>query len=760
MNAVEMLKGSTTGLSVATRERALLWAYAATIGLSAFLLFAVQPLFARLVLPKLGGAPAVWAVSMCFFQAVLLAGYCYAHLLNRFLTPPRAVLVHLGVLAIAFAALPVALPAAAAAPPEGSAYLWLIGILAAGVGLPFFAISANAPLLQSWFGRTGHPHAKDPYFLYGASNLGSLAALLLYPVLAEPLFGLAMQATLWTGGFLMLATAILGCGALMLTRGMEDVSAHARAAEHANGEAPALQQRLRWIALSFVPSGLLVAFTTHLTTDIASAPFLWVVPLALFLATFIVVFRDPPLVPVRALSMALPFIAAVAFLNLLIGRALLPFWAAGLVGFVTFLAISLACHRALYEQRPAAGRLTEFYLLMSLGGVLGGIFSAILAPHLFTSIFEFPLLIAAGLFVQPRLMSLRRWQRQGKLVAGIAAAGLAVLLAADVLVAQGVFPSGRMISFFVMLLALAGITLVRRRPLLQAALLLVMMAATVLPSDGGGVRHAERNFFGVLRVEDSATGDMRILMHGTTIHGAQRLLDDTGHPVTTPVPAIYYNPTGPMARSLALVEGPRRVGIVGLGAGSMACYAKASDTWRLFEIDPAVVTIARDPAHFTFLSRCLPQAPVIVGDARLTLASEPAQGFDFLLIDAFSSDSIPVHLMTTEALQLYMSKLAPGGVLALHITNRHLDLAPVLAASAASLPGVEGVLVRNRQDTPTLDVAGSVVVMLTRNPAALKRALAWPDAVPLAASGVAAWTDDYADILSALRRGGASNAIR
>ena len=283
-------------MTAAGQETFVLWTFALALCLSALLLFSVQPLFAKIVLPKLGGSPSVWAVSMCFFQAVLLAGYCYAHAINRFVAPRTAPLLHLFVIAAAFLALPIALPETWSEPPAGDAYFWLIGLLAVGVGLPFFAVSANAPLLQAWFVRTGHPAARDPYFLYGASNLGSLAALLAYPVLFEPFFGLDSQANLWTKGFLALGFMISACGLLMLSLGKFAQRAETSATSHdAVPEAlPTLHQRLAWIAYAFVPSGLLVAFTSYVTTDIASAPFLWVLPLAAFLLTFILVFKDKP----------------------------------------------------------------------------------------------------------------------------------------------------------------------------------------------------------------------------------------------------------------------------------------------------------------------------------------------------------------------------------------------------------------------------------------------------------------------------------
>lgn len=375
-------------LATARGQAAVLAIFTATLFLSALLLFSVQPMFAKMVLPQLGGSPSVWAVSTCFFQAVLLLGYCYAHVLNRFVAPHVAPLVHLAVLAIAYLAMPIGLPVGASEPPADGAYLWLIGILAAGVGLPFFAVSANAPLLQAWFSRTGNAHANDPYFLYGASNLGSLLALLSYPVVIEPVLGLSEQSSVWTIGFVMLATAIAVSGVVMIALGRE---ANTPAATVANAAAPlTLSQRARWVLFSAVPSGLLVAFTTHLSTDIAAAPFLWVVPLALFLLTFVLVFRETPVISHAILVRIQPLLISMTMLTL-IGTAF-DWWQSSLVAFSSFMVTTLVAHRALYEDRPAASHLTEFYLWMSLGGVIGGMFAAILAPQIFNATYELSLI--------------------------------------------------------------------------------------------------------------------------------------------------------------------------------------------------------------------------------------------------------------------------------------------------------------------------------------------------------------------------------
>jgi hypothetical protein len=752
MSAVSTAAARSGWRAVVRHQGVVLGVFTATIFLSALLLFSVQPMFARMVLPKLGGSPSVWAVSTCFFQAALLAGYLYAHVLNRRLGAGTALLVHLTVLAVAALALPIGLPAAAE-PPAGDAYLWLVGILAVGVGLPFFAVSANSPLLQAWFARSGHPQAEDPYFLYGASNVGSLLALLAYPIVIEPMLGLSIQGSVWTGGFALLAALIAGCGALMLA----NMPSHAAArADRSVSAPPVLAAKLMWIGLAFVPSALLVAFTTYVTTDIASAPFLWVLPLAIFLATFIVVFRDRPLIPHAALVSRLPMVVAAALFGMVAGD-LIGAWFAGAASFVAFVVASLVCHRELYERRPAAEHLTGFYLWMSLGGVLGGIFAALLAPQLFTSIFEFPLLLAIAILCRPQILDAGMSRTTWGEALRILAIGAAALFLCEVLARLGLTQAGGVLKPLLLGVLFAAVLLAHARPHVQVALVALMGLAQVLPTDAQSARHEVRSFFGLHRVLDNSAGDMRILVHGTTVHGAQRLKSADGKPLDQATPASYYHADGPMRRGLTLARGPEgrpvRGGVVGLGAGSFACYRQPGDSWTYYEIDPAVVAIARDPKLFGFLSQCNPSARIVLGDARLTVAKEPQAAFDYLLIDAFSSDAIPVHLLTAEALQLYLSKLAPDGLVALHVSNRHLDLPPIVAATMAGIPGLKGVVVHNIQSRASLDAASSVVVYLSRDEALLERALTYPDTKHLETRpGVAAWTDDYSDILTALLR--------
>jgi hypothetical protein len=727
--------------------------YAATIFLSAFLLFSVQPVFAKLVLPKLGGSPSVWAVSMCFFQAVLLAGYCYAHALNRFFSARTASAIHVTVLLLAMLALPFGLPSDAN-PPAGDAYLWLIGTLAAGVGIPFFAVSANAPLLQSWFARSGHPHAADPYFLYGASNFGSLLALLAYPVILEPAMGLSTQAHAWTASFALLTGLIALSASVMLV-----LTARAGTASNHAARAPARaltwQDRAVWVALALVPSGLLVAYTTHLTTDIASAPFLWVLPLAAFLATFIFVFRDRPLVPDAMVQAALaPFIALTLFQ---MSPSLSLMGAVNvLVSAVAFVLATLFCHRQLYLRRPPSEHLTEFYLWMSFGGVAGGMLASLVAPQVFTSVAEYPLFFAAAMACQPGVWRPMTAAQRNDL-AGFAFAALLPIAVVGVAMATiyPATPSKEMMALAATL-ACCFFYFDAKKSLLVCMCVIGVVA--ILPN-GMTSQVAARSFFGVVRVVNMLDGEFRVMIHGTTIHGAERVATAGGVAVKSAPGATYYHPAAPMTQGIEIARTAQAadskafsVGIVGLGVGSLSCYAKPGDAWRYYEIDPVVVSLAGDPKYFSFMTRCPPSRGVVLGDARLSMKAEAKGTFDYLVIDAFSSDSVPVHLMTREATELYLDRLKPGGLLAFHVSSRFMDLERVAADTAASIAGVHTAFVKSKVTSDSLDEASSDVVFVSRDKAIIDRVKAMPGTQTGPATAVTPWTDDYSDVLGSIRR--------
>jgi hypothetical protein len=733
--------------------------YAVTLFASALLLFVVQPMFAKMVLPRLGGSPSVWSVAMVFFQGALLLGYGYAHLLSRMLPPGRAALTHLIILAGAASTLPIGIAAGFDVPPASGAAFWLVGLFAASIGLPFVALSASAPLLQHWFAASGHRHAGNPYVLYAASNLGSFAALLAYPFVVEPLLPLREQARVWSIGFAALAMLVAVAGLLVARR----VTADARAATGADARPSALD-RLRWAALASVPSGLVIAVTSFVTTDIASAPFLWVFPLAMYLATFVAVFRDRPWFDHATMVGLAPIAVAPVAVTLL--GIVKPHWLAA-IGFnlLAFAVLTLVCHGELYRRRPPPTHLTEFYLWISAGGVIGGAFAGLVAPYVFSNIFEYPILIAAALLALPGMFAGGRsafLRQTGPVLA--AAAGIAVARTA---IGSELPDFVDIACKIVTVLLVAFIALRRKQPAVVFALVVFAFVFTGAWTPGLKRVEMTRSFFGVHQVIDTADGVYRVLMHGTTIHGAERLRGESGDELTgRPEPLTYYYFGGPISESIEgarAAHGLENVAVVGLGAGSLACHSKDPENWTFYEIDPEVVQIARDPRMFRFLSECAPSAPIVLGDARLTLAASRAR-YDLIILDAFSSDTIPVHLLTQEAFAIYLSRLAPHGVLVIHGSNRHLDLVSVVAA-AARAAGLVAFLKEEGKGEPVSASfkAGSTVMALARDPADLgdvPTRAGWGRLEPVAA--VSAWTDDYSNILGAMirRKFGSSDARR
>ncbi|WP_181704914.1 fused MFS/spermidine synthase [Chthonobacter rhizosphaerae] len=727
--------------------------FAATLFLSAFLLFSVQPMFAKLVLPRLGGSASVWSVAMVFFQAMLLAGYAFAHLLTSRFEPKVAVVAQLTVLAGCLTVLPVALPDGWGAPPESGTAFWLMGLFAAAVGLPFFAVAVNGPLLQAWFARTGHPHARDPYFLYGASNIGSFAALIAYPILVETTLGGHAQTLGWTGGFVLLAVMIAACGGAMLRSGPV---AHAIPVERElTGDVPSLGRRLQWIALAFVPSALLVAVTAHISTDIAAVPFLWVVPLALFLLTFVLTFRRNAAASHRRMLTLQP-IALGILVVVTWGGLQLPLPAGIAVHLAVFFITAMVCHGELVRRRPPPARLTEFYLLMSLGGVLGGGFATLAAPVLFSTVVEYPLLLVAGLLCRPGVWSGEpsAIRRDASLIAALALAlGLPAILRVPL---DGVTGA----PFAMIVAAAAGLSILARRNDRRFAGFMALVVAGALAYDPFFAKaESHRSFYGVHRVVDSPDGEHRLLMHGTTMHGVMRIRNADGSAFTgRPEPLAYYWDGSGIGQAISAVRAAHGgrlgdVAVVGLGSGGLACAAEPSERWRFLEIDPVVAAIARDPDRFRYLQACTPDAPVVIGDARLTMAADDGIRFDLVVVDAFSSDAIPVHLMTREAVRLFVGKTTERGAVVFHVSNRHMELTSVVAAAAAAegWVAVSGAVNEPKSGEPFR--LPTQVVVIARDAADLAGLAATPDFHPVRAGpAVSPWTDDFSNVLGAVWR--------
>jgi SAM-dependent methyltransferase len=724
--------------------------FGATLLLSAFLMFGLEPFVGRLVLPLLGGSPAVWNTCLLFFQGVLLAGYAWAHLGHRLGGEQHRTVLHVGLVFASLLLLPVRLTTRPIDPYHPIP--WLLQTLAVSVGVPFFVLASTTSLIQRWFSRSTHRGARDPYFLYAASNLGSLGGLLAYPALVERLLPLRAQAIGWSAGYALLALLTAVC-ALASWRAGATPELSSSADLGAADEAPAAPhprwvERLRWLLLAAAPSSLLLGLTTYLTTDIAAIPLLWVVPLAIYLLTFICTFVQPPVVPREFVVRWQPMLAVslIIFLfwgNIFAATALLPFH------LLAFFATALLCHGALAATRPSNTRLTEYYLWIAAGGVLGGLFNVLVAPIAFDSVLEYPLVLALACGIGAASGRPRGTWRD----LGIPLLACLLLLGARHLLSN-LSDRATDSSLLVQVVAALASCVVavacyrqRERPLVfSAALTILVLAGYAVEHASPGVLLLDRDFYGVRKVGLDSTGQVHILYNGSTKHGAQNL-----SPRLRTEPLSYYARSGPLGDVFAKLPGASRVnvGVVGLGTGAMAAYARPGERWTFYELDPEIERIARDPRYFTYLTDSPAQLRVVLGDGRLSLRREADGSFDLLVLDAFSSDAIPVHLLTREALGLYLSKLAPGGVLLCHLSNRYLDLGPVLA----SLTRDAGLVAWSRYSAGSRsDLADpSEWLVAARRPSdvgSLGRDHRWR---ALAPSGARVWTDEYSNVLAAMK---------
>ena len=751
--------------------------FAFTLFLSALLLFWVQPLVGKTVLPVLGGTPAVWNTCMLFFQCALLAGYAYVLASTRWLSRRAQVFLHVALLLAAVLSLPLAGGfAASGVGATDHPVAWLLKTLSLSVGLPFFALSASAPLLQKWFSQTRAASASDPYFLYAASNAGSLIALLGFPLLLEPGLTLGQQRRAWALAYFALLALVVACAAVALRA--RDATARDDAQDASDGATPAtssgatpeassthptLRRRLRWVLLAFVPSSLVLGVTTYITTDLAAVPLLWVIPLSLYMLSFVLVFARRQILPRSLVARLLPGAAVMLVLVYLSGAAQ-PVWFLILFHLLFLFLASMACHGQLADDRPPARHLAEFYLCLAAGGALGGLFNALVAPLLFHTLVEYPLIILLASYLRPafrrtrgQLLGLRLGAKKSE---GVGAkgeggdAGREVGAGAGGGAGRRVEDEGRGVEnrggavrnevgavgngggavggvggvadarrewrldllLPLVIFALAGALALAAphigsdtdehvaieriavslgvplfllnhffapRPLRFAlSLAAVMLASLLFAGEPDRTLLAERNFFGTLRVTSEGADEVHWLHHGSTLHGRQFT-----DPARQCEPLSYYHRDGPLGTVFAAfdakTDASRSVAIVGLGAGTTAAYARAGEAWTFYEINPAVVSVARDPRLFTYLSKCA-AAPVSValGDARLRLRDAPDNLYGLVVLDAFSSDAVPAHLLTREALALYLSKLAPGGLVVFHTSNRALELERVVCGMA------------------------------------------------------------------------------
>lgn len=730
--------------------------FTVTTFIGAILTFVLQPFVAKMILPLFGGTPSVWNTCVLFFQAVLLAGYSYAHVAASSKRRRELTIVHLCLMAVPLAVLPIEIGAEWAPRPGVAPVLWQLTLLLATAGLPFFVVAATAPLVQRWFSVTGHKSGEDPYFLYASSNLGSLMALLAYPLLLEPAFDLSRMSRIWTVGYILLLVLISGCAAATL----RTASWSSRQPSNEKGHPPPRRVRLRWFALAFIPSSLMLSVTTHLTTDVAPAPLLWVIPLALYLSTFILAFARRRLFSLAFLERAMPLVVLLLAIALLAEGMELPAWALFPLHLGGLFLISLACHGQLADLRPHVSRLTEYYFWIALGGLAGGVFNALVAPALFTGVAEYPAaLVLACLMRRPpkgasgglpaTARSLLLKDALPAALLGMAAFGL--MRAAPVM-GPGGGPEAAGLTLGAP--AVACYLFLQRPVRFALALAALFLAGGWGAASRSDVVFATRTYYGLHRVRHEANWNR--LYNGQTLHGIQNTDPRARHE-----PLAYYHRSGPAGRLFGALEAQGRklcrVGVAGVGVGSLAAYGRPGQHWTFYELDPTVVFLAKDSGYFTYWRDSAASLRVVVGDARVSLARETKEKYDLLILDAFSSDAVPAHLLTREALRLYRQRLTPKGTLAFHISNRFLDLEAVVGSLARdagmeALSGVDLALSEVQRRTGKLP---SHWVVLSSDPAVtafLSASGRWKRLT--ADVGGPVWTDRFSNLAWVLRWSG------
>jgi hypothetical protein len=703
--------------------------------LAATLLFTVQPLVGRMVLPAFGGSPQVWTTSMLFFQAALLGGYGYTHLAVTRIPRRIQPWLHVAVVATLTLSLPIALIVVPSGRDGLAPSLELLAALSVGVAAPFVAIATTGPLLQAWFSWTDHPRASDPYFLYAAGNAGSIAGLLAYPFLLEPLLGVTEQSRLWAAGYLSAALLLLVCAVVVKRRRVPAEVLIELTAEPSTGGVGGIPARKfgRWVLLAFVPSSMMIGATTYISTDVAAVPLLWILPLTLYLGSFVVAFSRLGPAAVRPARWLTPPVVILALTMRPVSSETI---ASVVVQLLLVAVVAVLGHGLLSMDRPPPRQLTQFYLALAIGGALGGLFNGIVAPLVFPTVLEHGIVaaLAVALVVNWRTVlgfgydwSLPRRVGGAVLVAGLL---LAILLQSGV----GTLPSP---WHWVLLVAVLAPFLGRlgRSSVVGASVMVLALLPTA--AQLGGAALVERTFFGVHRVAHA--GEVTQLYHGTTLHGTQ----DQASPESRRQPLTYYHRAGPVGDLVSSAESTDDLAVIGLGTGAIAAYAADGQRIVFREIDPQVAEIAR--SHFTYLSDSDGDVDVVLGDGRLTLDGVTSE-YRLLLVDAFSSDAIPVHLLTVEAMATYLEAITPNGIVAVHVTNRHLDLVPVMRGAAERLGAATAMRswsgqVQGGLATTWVAVAGQ------HNSLEALRQQGWED-LP---TRRVLWTDQRSDLLSVLK---------
>ncbi|MGO9324661.1 MAG: spermidine synthase [Terracidiphilus sp.] len=742
--------------------------------LSAALLFVVEPMVGKMMMPLLGGTPAVWNTCLVFFQAVLLAGYLYAHAVLKFFGRRMQIAIHLVMVALPLlivGLLPLHIPAGWEPPAESNPVGWVLLLLLVAVGLPFFALSATTSIMQRWFADSGMKDAGDPYFLYAASNAGSLVGLLAYPLLLEPLLRLHTQSRLWSVAYAVFVAFTAACAYLAWRWRFRNVDSRSdtlgenEAIATGVSEPTAWSTRWRWIALAFVPSSLMLGTTSAITADVPAIPLFWVLPLAVYLISLVLVFAKKPPISHRFVVERLPFLILGGLLPT-VSQTRFSLAALLVVYLTVLLGLALVFHGELARSRPAVGHLTEFYLCLSVGGVLGGIFNSLIAPVVFNTVMELPLVLIFAALIRPlneqdssessavpaKGSAVWAMRKDWLLPLALGICMVAVILG---LARTGIQP-GHVERTLVFGYSMLWCLSFGKRRMRFTLGLVALLAASWLYAPYGQTLMARRSFFGVYRVRNSPDEKFRLLFHGGIAHGTQSL-----NPNASCEPLSYFTRSGPAGAIFESTQARMPNGdwaIIGLGAGAMASYLQPGQTLTYYEIDPLVVQIAEDPRYFTYLQRCAPTTRIVLGDARLKLREAPDGRYGLITLDAFSGDSIPMHLMTKEALALYSRKLAPGGIIAFHISNLYFDLAPTVGNLARDAH-MTAFIANDTDVTQAQRDAGklpSIWVVMARDPADLSaltadtsRAFRWQPLPGRPDAGL--WTDDYSNLLGVVK---------
>ena len=697
-------------------------------------------MFAKMLLPQLGGTPAVWNTSMVFYQTVLLLGYLYTHVSHRFLGVRGQAKLHLVMMGISLLFIPLELNMDMGFEAALSPVSWLLLVLVTSVGMPFFVLSANAPMVQYWFAHTGHKNSVNPYFLYSASNLGSFIALLGYPFVIEYLIPLSFQVKLWSVVYGVFLVLLCGCMFILYKRFSPAPDGREEVRDSDSVAVPTLYDRLKWILLAFVPSSMLLGVTSYITTDVASIPLLWVIPLALYLLTFVFVFAKKPIFYKQSVYMY-PLYILITAVSMIFASEI-SFASICLIHLVTFFLVAIVYHGRLAETKPGVKYLTEFFLLISVGGVLGGIFNALIAPVIFDSVVEYPLIIILSTLLRPG----RHLSDKRALYLDIAMLAVFLLLPIGYPSLKEILGDATqtvLITYFLIAVLLSLLSL-KKSTRLAVGITALMVLIPVLDTISSTQLHIERSFFGVTKVVYDDETNSNYIMQGTTLHGEQSLV-----PELKLVPFLYYKPLGEIFTALGKGVAEMPVGVVGLGSGTAACYCQEGQPIDFYEIDPLVARVARNPKYFTFIRDCPAVSRIILGDGRLMLEKAEDGKYGLLIMDAYSSDALPMHLLTKEALRIYLNKLAEGGLIAFNISNRHLDISHVLAALAED----EGVFIMEKINEPEneLERPSQWIVMARERSdfGVLQTSQSGWRKVNCNFSSL--WTDDYSNILEVLK---------